>query len=306
MGPIQYRRAVGSAMLAVPLLLGAAFPAEATAQIKASEKASTMQTIDGTTITVEYSRPSLRGRDARVDLFGDQITWGYVWTPGANQATTLEADKDIELNGVAVPAGRYSVWMVVDPEEWEFVLDPRDDLFHTQGPQPAEDQIRFPILPDSASYSVESLVWTFPAVRADGADLRMQWGDLAVDLEVAVEPTAKIMLTDEEAIAYVGVYQVEQLANARREAREFEFELRHEDGILLGDMQFSADFSMEVGFVVAADQVLKMGFIVEGEIAEVDPYTLFEFVLDEDGCSVSFEVRNQDDELRMRGTRLRP
>ena len=121
------------------------------AQVKASEHATISQTIDGTTITIEYSRPSLRGRTIRGELFGDQIAWGHTWTPGANWATLFEANKDVVLDGVPVPAGRYSVWMKVDPDVWEVVLDPRDSLYHVARPEPSDDQIRFPATPTTAA-----------------------------------------------------------------------------------------------------------------------------------------------------------
>ncbi len=63
-------------------------PRDASAQIRASELQTIAQVVDGTRITVEYSRPRLRGRTA---IFGTKaVKWDEVWTPGANWATTLE------------------------------------------------------------------------------------------------------------------------------------------------------------------------------------------------------------------------
>ena len=73
---------------------------------KASELASVAQTVDGTKLTVEYSRPRARGRTG---IFGTTVKWGRTWTPGANTATTLAVTKDVVIEGVSVPKGRYSV-----------------------------------------------------------------------------------------------------------------------------------------------------------------------------------------------------
>jgi len=122
------RHCLPLAVLAVSL--GAA-PA-VSAQIRASEPALVAQTIDGTKLTVEYSRPRARTRDS---LFGRVVTWGEVWTPGANMATTLEVSKDVKVNGVALAKGKYSVWLVVRASgPWTAVFDPRSKLFHTQHP----------------------------------------------------------------------------------------------------------------------------------------------------------------------------
>lgn len=275
------------------------------AQVKASEAATMSQTIDGTTITIEYSRPTLRGRSIRGDLFGDQIRWGYVWTPGANRATQLTADQDFYLEGMPIPAGSYSVWMVVQPDEWTLVLDPETSLYHTQGPDESEDQFRAAIVPDSVAWSVETLSWTMPDMRADGGTLRMQWGDLAVDLDLAVEPTASLTMEEADAAPYVGVYSVEQFEGRYGAAHSFELELRYEDGLLLGDLAFSPDFSLEVAFVEVADQIFRPAELMNGSIVEVLDYMAFEFVLGDDGHAVSFETRGNQDELVQRAVRTR-
>jgi hypothetical protein len=100
--------------LGLALLLLLASARQAPAQIRASERGSVSQTLDGTTITVDYSRPTARGRE----LFGALVPWDVTWTPGANWATTLEANKDIRINGVDVAAGRYSVWMTPRDGSW--------------------------------------------------------------------------------------------------------------------------------------------------------------------------------------------
>ena len=76
----------------------------ALAQVRASEIGSMTQFLDGTKITIQYSRPRLRGRDP---VFGTRaVHWGEVWTPGANFATTFEVDKNIKLDGHPVPKGK--------------------------------------------------------------------------------------------------------------------------------------------------------------------------------------------------------
>ena len=102
--------------LAAALLI---LPAALSAQPRASERATVNQIVNGTSITFDFSRPVARGRD---HLFGGVVHWGELWTPGANWATTLEVDHDVKLNGHAVPAGKYSVWIRVQPEEWTVFL----------------------------------------------------------------------------------------------------------------------------------------------------------------------------------------
>jgi len=55
------------------------FPSESAAQTMQSEDGVLKQTISGTEVTIEYSRPSVRGREP---LFGGLEKWGHTWTPG--------------------------------------------------------------------------------------------------------------------------------------------------------------------------------------------------------------------------------
>src|SRR6202022_1713356 len=88
----------------------------AQAQIRASERGTVSQTVDGTVITVDYSRPQMRGRDS---LFGKLVPHDEIWTPGAHQATTLLVSRDVTLAGKPLPAGKYSLWMVTKPGDWK-------------------------------------------------------------------------------------------------------------------------------------------------------------------------------------------
>ncbi|MEO6878980.1 MAG: DUF2911 domain-containing protein, partial [Gemmatimonadaceae bacterium] len=92
------------------VLAATAFASVLPAQVVASERATVSQIVDGTHLVIDYSRPRTRGRDS---VFGKLEGWGRTWTPGANQATTLEVNRPIRLLGKMVPAGKYSVWLTL-------------------------------------------------------------------------------------------------------------------------------------------------------------------------------------------------
>ena len=165
------------------ILFGAVGPARAVAQVRASERASVSQTVDGTIVTIEYSRPLARGRT----LFGGVVKWGERWTPGANWATTFETSRAIELNGHAVSKGKYTVWMIPQQQgEWTVFLSDKDRVFHTQRQRPEDARVRFTVQPEEGPH-MEALAWYFPTVSRDGATLRMHWGTLFIPLTVTVE-----------------------------------------------------------------------------------------------------------------------
>ncbi|HJR67249.1 MAG TPA: DUF2911 domain-containing protein [Gemmatimonadaceae bacterium] len=60
------------------------------------------------TITVRYARPRKRGRT----IFGDIVPWDSVWRTGANDATVLTTDRNLEIGGTLVPAGSYTLFTI--------------------------------------------------------------------------------------------------------------------------------------------------------------------------------------------------
>src|SRR5215213_868139 len=114
------------------IIAGAVFllsfsPANARAQVFASEHGVSAQTVNGTTFTVEYFRPVARGRE----LFGKLVRWDRPWTPGANWATTLDVDHDVTIEGQALPKGKYGIWAIPQADEWTLILHKTARAFHT-------------------------------------------------------------------------------------------------------------------------------------------------------------------------------
>lgn len=188
-------------------LAGACLSMSALAQpyLKASEKAMVAQTVDGTAITVEYSRPAARGRE----IFGGLVKWDAVWTPGANWATTFDFSRDVTIAGEKVAAGRYSVWTIPGEREWTILLHEDPDRFHLRKPKPEECRYSFTSTPREAAH-IENMTFYFNEIGAGGTTLNLHWGDTAVPLAIEVEPTFRISkLSEEEAAPYLGRYKFE-------------------------------------------------------------------------------------------------
>lgn len=184
------------------------FPTLAPAQVMASERGSVTQTIDGTTVTIEYYRPVARGRTP----FPDVVHWGRVWTPGANWATTLDVDKPIHLNGNAVPKGKYGVWMIPGADEWTVILSRDARRFHTQPPASSDEALRLAVKPATATH-LETLTFYFPVVTRDGATLDMHWGATVIPLRITVDPSRPPELSDRERTSYAGRYRLTPAAD---------------------------------------------------------------------------------------------
>ena len=89
----------------------------------ASPPATTSITVDGKEISIKYGAPSRRDRkmfgpDGRIS----QDPNYPVWRAGANSATVLHTEADLEINGLAVPKGDYTLFAKVDEPVWDFIV----------------------------------------------------------------------------------------------------------------------------------------------------------------------------------------
>jgi hypothetical protein len=75
--------------------------------------------IGDATVKISYSSPSVKGRK----IFGDLVPFGQVWRAGANEATILETDKELIVEGKKLPAGKYSIYTIPNEKEWQFIIN---------------------------------------------------------------------------------------------------------------------------------------------------------------------------------------
>jgi hypothetical protein len=256
----------------------------------ASQPGKVAQTVDGTTITVEYYRPVARGREG---LFGRVVKWDEVWTPGANWATTLEVDKDVRLNNHPLPKGKYSVWMQVEKDrDWTVMLSRKVRVFHTARPPKDEEQLRFTVKPEQGAH-VEVLTWSFPAVMRDGTQLRMQWGTTVIPMLVTVEPTRPVATTAEERRGYVGKWQVSFPPDGNEPGSVDTVDVTDVNGTLKWRGKAIGDFDPEFELVPIGGNQFHPSFFKKGAPFGVEPGETLVFKL-ERGRVISLELLGPD------------
>ncbi|MCD8540542.1 MAG: DUF2911 domain-containing protein [Leadbetterella sp.] len=103
----------------------------ATAQTLKVPTKSPLQTIKQefalSSVEIEYSRPSARGRK----IFGDLEAYGKLWRTGANSQTTITFGEDVKVNGTPLKAGKYSILTVIGKEDWKIrFCNPATSVFN--------------------------------------------------------------------------------------------------------------------------------------------------------------------------------
>jgi len=91
-----------------------------------SPQAESAVTIAGKKISVEYYAPSAHGRK----VMGGLVPYGQVWCTGANWATKITTEADLEIAGLKLPKGSYSIWTVPNEKEWTLIVNSETGQFH--------------------------------------------------------------------------------------------------------------------------------------------------------------------------------
>ena len=152
--------------------------------IPLSQYQSVTQSVGWVDVTVEYRRPVARGRE----LFGELVPFDRVWTPAADSAAVLTFSDDVWVEGQEVPGGSYSLWLIprAAPQAWTVIISRAARVFHSPYPE-GDDLLRLEVRPTSGAH-VENLQVTFPQVVGPEAVLHIQWGEVAVPLQVRILP----------------------------------------------------------------------------------------------------------------------
>ena len=135
-------------------------------------------------ISIDYGQPHARGRVVAGALADDL---GKVWRLGANEATTLVTEVDLDIGGTLVPKGTYSLFAETTKGAWKLIVNKKTGETANEYEQ-ATDLARIPLRERTLATPIESLTfWLIPAADAAAGELRFAWGTL----EHSVSWTAK-------------------------------------------------------------------------------------------------------------------
>lgn len=284
------------------LALGLSAPRVAAAQALASPFGTVSQKIDSTTMTVEYYRPSARGRA----VFGRVVRWDELWTPGANWATTLDVDHDVLIEGKALPKGKYSVWFIPAerPGAWTVVLNKAFRRFHVVRPDPSEDQLRLSIVPDSGSH-IETLTFAFPEVSREGATLQMRWAAVVLPIHFLTGTSRSTVFASHPLASYAGVYSLRADFDPNLPAQRYEI-VERDGGLWVRTTPEVVEPGLDQSFdlVPAGGDFFHPHQYKDGKLVGLEADERIEFKFN-DGQLVGFEIRGlAEDRVLWRATRV--
>ena len=159
-------------------------------KVPASSPVSTLkQSVALSEVSIEYSRPSVKGRV----VFGDLVPFGKVWRTGANASTKITFGEDVKLEGNPVPAGTYALYTIPDKDEWTIILNKNLTLWGSDGYKQEEDYLRFKVKSSALSSKVESLTFNITDLAPTSANIVLEWENTRVVFNLTVDIDAKVM-----------------------------------------------------------------------------------------------------------------
>ena len=224
----------------------------ASAQVRTprpSQKASVMQTIGVTDVTITYSRPGVKGRTIWGDPLPEQagtkaeatldnqntrpkgapiVPWGHAWRTGANEATQFVVTDDVLINGQKLPAGSYSLHTIPTKNEWTIIFNSVANQWGSFDYDPAKDTLRVKVKPEWGDHSKEWLEYWIDPINDNSAQVNIRWEKVRVPFTVEVPDVKALTL------------QKARAAVAAAKPDDWRTPLQAANYVLLGDDKTSA------------------------------------------------------------------
>ncbi|WP_396211222.1 DUF2911 domain-containing protein [Flavobacterium sp.] len=163
------------------------------AQVKtpqASPKSVLTQVVGLTDVTVEYSRPSAKGRT----VFGNLVPFGELWRTGANANSTVSFSEDVIINGTTLKKGKYAIFTIPKADMWEVDFYVTNDNWGLPENWDEKDvAARTNVNPIALGNNVETFTMAINNITNDSATLDISWEKTMVSIKFEV-PTQKTAL----------------------------------------------------------------------------------------------------------------
>lgn len=161
-----------------------------------NSKASISEWVGITNVTINYSRPGVKGREGQI--WGKLIPAGLndqgfgtskaaPWRAGANENTTMEFNSDVKIEGKDLPAGKYAFFIVYDPNECTLIFSKNSTSWGSFFYDPKEDALQVKVKPVPLDKSVERLTYEFSDEQENSATVALQWEKLAIPFKIETD-----------------------------------------------------------------------------------------------------------------------
>lgn len=163
-----------------------------------SPRASVSYTIGLTDITIRYSSPAVNGRA----IWGALVPYNQIWRAGANEATTIEFNTDVRVEGQALPKGVYTFFLI--PKEgntWTAIFNRASDQWGAYSYDESQDALRTPVKVSVSDYSEERLSYHLSDAGMGKGYIRLWWEKRQIFVYIETDVIRQVLAEMEHNIS---------------------------------------------------------------------------------------------------------
>ncbi|CAN5418897.1 hypothetical protein BH18ACI3_BH18ACI3_18200 [soil metagenome] len=178
-----------------------------------SPKATVMQTVGVTDVTIIYSRPAVKGRKIWGDWPGDApgeatldnqntrpagapiVPYGHIWRTGANEATQFTVTDDVLINGQPLPAGTYSLHSIPGKDEWTIIFNSVAQQGGSFEYDAKKDALRVKTKPEVSDHPHEWLDISLDPAKENSMVAKIKWEKVSVPFTIEVKDMPALVMS---------------------------------------------------------------------------------------------------------------
>ena len=148
-----------------------------------SPHTSAMAMVSDAHIHIDYSSPGVRDRI----IFGGLLAYDQVWQAGAHMATWIETNKDLQIEGKTLPAGKYGFFTIPSKDEWTVIFNSNWEQHGKDEYDKKDDVLRFKVQPEISNEITEHLEYKINKINDEDGSISLAWEKVAINFNFKVK-----------------------------------------------------------------------------------------------------------------------
>lgn len=140
-------------------------------------------------VTIDYSRPSAKGRK----VFGNLVPYDKVWRTGANKITSISLSEKMKINGTEMNPQKYGLYTIPGEKSWKIILNRDAEQWGAYEYDPIQDALSFEVQPMDLDHNVNQMTISFEDFTPNSAYLVIAWESTAVRFKIEHDVNDMIM-----------------------------------------------------------------------------------------------------------------
>ena len=167
---------------------------------QASPKSKLTQNVGLTEITIEYSRPSIKGRK----IMGDLVSYDEIWRTGANNISTISFNDEVSINNKLILKGKYSILAKPNKKSWDiyFLKYNKDqsvlNIIKNWDDQIIISELNIPVI--STNNKLETFTIDINDISNNGANINLAWENTLIKIPIDVLSKQKVLKSIRETL----------------------------------------------------------------------------------------------------------